>query len=163
MGYRGRLIHRFNVEVYRLDAVETDAVGYDDDFREPVRVSSPVGAARGSSARREMAAIVVPCQYEPSKFRERGDTPVGDSPSTSVEFILHLADLERMSLVGTDGLPKFRVGDRVSRLLDQSGSLVQSFDNLFVDKVEPEGFGFGIRNTKRNLVVLTCSARAKGF
>ena len=60
MGYRGRLIWIFTAEVLRLDTAATaengpGAVGYDHDFREPLK------AADGTTSRVYHPAVELDC------------------------------------------------------------------------------------------------------
>ena len=165
---RGRLIFPFIVELMQLDteatAADPDAAGpltsgFDEDFREPVKVAAS-GQQIGVSARVESGPISVRAQIEPEQFERLAMMMSGDSPKSSFAIVCHYRDLENAGLVdATTGRPLIYKRDRLSRILTTSGVLVESIPNppgLFIEQVQSRGFGLG---GARNLLLLTFASR----
>ena len=165
--YRGRLIHRFKVDIRRLDLVATGNVagaGYDRDFREPKRVSSST-IPEGLPSRVEMTALLVPCQYERVRFRDPQRTPDGNNPQSMIEIIVHRRDLDRMGLMNDKGVPTLRAMDRIDAVYEWDGTtVVQDFSSFptYIDKIEPDG-ATGARRGKQNLFVITVTNVQRGL
>jgi hypothetical protein len=147
---RGRLIKPLLVEIHRFDSAQTAASGgYDEVFRnvrqEDVRYKDP---------------ILLHAQVEQLNTETQKQTPSGNDPDTRYQFVLHMRELEAMTLVGEDGKPLLRVNDKVTAIYATSGVLEQTFaPPIFVTEVQAGGLGLGGR---KNLVVLICSSRPKG-
>ena len=169
---RGRLIFRFQAELYRLDAAAMAATnpdgpgpltsGYDPDFKEPVLVDLD-GDGVGERTRQEHRPVRVPCQVEPEVLEALRVLPAGQSPRVKVELTLHFRDLEHLGLVdATSGAPRIQPGDRLGAIYDRSGQLVQAFRNppgLFVTQTRASGFGLNRARPRRNLLIVTFEDR----
>lgn len=166
---RGRLINPFLAEIARLDtaAIAADpdgagplASGYDPDFKETI-VLEDGGARRG--ARREMPAILVPCQVEVGTFEALQQLAAGNSPNSQIVLVFHFRDLQRMGLVEpASGDALLRVNDRLIAIRDLRGNLVQAVRDrpgLYATEVQPQSFGLG---RSRNLLLVTFQERELG-
>ena len=166
---RGRLINPFLAEVVRLDTAATAAApdaggplasGYDPDFKETIVME---GAGVRRDARREMPAVLIPCQVEVGAFEALRQFASGNSPDSRVTLVFHFRDLERMGLVDpATGDALLRVNDRLVAIRDLSGALVQAVrtpPGLYVTEVQPQSFGLG---RSRNLLLITMQDRELG-
>lgn len=171
MSYRGRLIHPFIAELARLDTAGTAAdpdaggplvSGYDDDFREVVKLPGT-----GLSARKELPAIFVPCQPEIGTFEQLQQLASGAAPNAQLKLVFHFADLETMGLVdAATGEALIRNNDRlVSIRRFSDNTLIQaiktSTGGLFVTEVQPQSFG--LSGGERNLLLCTFEEREQGL
>ncbi len=169
---RGRLIFKFQAQIYRLDAAQISQTdpdgpgplhsGYDSDFREPALVDSDDDGV-GEPVRLEHRPIRIPCQVEPEVADELRMLPAGNAPNRTLELVLHFRDLERLGLVDTDtGVPLIQAGDRLGALHDRRGELVQAFrepPGLFVTETQSTGFGLNRARPRRNLLMVTFEDR----
>ncbi len=173
MTYRGRLIFRFQAELFQLDTQATDAdpdgagpleSGYDIDFRETVNV--PVaGKQVGDDARAEKTAIRLLCQIEPITNESLQQLFAGNVPNAQVILIFHFSELEKRGFVDTTtGNALIQVGDRLAALYNSKGVVVQSFDKVpvFVTERRPVGFGLSSFNPQRNLLAVAFNDRDRG-
>lgn len=164
---RGKLIFPFDIRLATLDVARTkgdpDGVGplttgYDDVFREPVKVATG-GAQVGSSARKERI-VSLRAQIEPAQFEVLRMMQSGNAPRSEVTLVLHFKDLELADMVNTaTGEALVRVNDRLHAIYSLDGELIQQIRNppgLFVHEVQPRGFGFG---RKRNLLLVVLRER----
>lgn len=163
---RGRLIVPFLAEIYRLDLAATAAdpdgagplvSGFDEDFREPVVLPG------GVSARREFAAIQVPCQIEEEAEDQLNQRAAGNDPSVRTVLVFHFQDLENMSLIDANGTALIKVNDRLTALFTSSGSLIERLDvdgqGLYCVRSEPASFG--LVGGQRNLLLTTWARRSR--
>jgi hypothetical protein len=171
---RGRLIFPFLVELAPLDTLATETTdpdgagplvsGYDETFRVPVKVAAGTSDQSGTTARVEGALVQVPAQIEPDQFEALAMMLSGESPSTnSFRVVMHYADLEVADLVEADGTPKVRKRDRLTRILNMDGDLVETIPDspgLFVVRVMSRGWGLGGRAPTRNLLFVDFEERA---
>lgn len=167
---RGHLIFKFKAVFKPLDTTATGAVlngGYDDDFREPIKVAD--GTQDGADSRREGAEVIIPCQVDRNVWEPESRAAGGEVSSGEYHVTLHYRHLERMGLVNTDtGFPTCpKKGDRLDRIMDKRGiNTVHKFvgaDQLFVTEVQPDSFGLNRLGTpKRNLLKVTLSQRRTG-
>lgn len=151
---RGRLIFPFLAELRLLDVVATDASaspltsGYDDDFAEPVVLVS------GATVRREKPPLQLQCQVatEDGAFDDLSMQGGGNSPSRLVTLTFHFSELEDLGLVDMLGRAALRVNDRLAKILDLNGNLVQSFEDvpMYATMVQPRSFG--LTSLRRNLL-----------
>lgn len=168
---RGRLINPFLVELAQLDTAATDedpdaggalVSGYDDDFREPVRVSD--GTTAGADARREKDHIFVPCQVEVVTFDQLRMLGSGDVPNYQLRLVFHFEELERMGLVDpATGKALIRKNDRLVAIRECSGALVEAVatpPGLYATEPQPQSFG--LSGSKRNLLLVTFEDREQG-
>ena len=167
---RGRLINPFLAEIARLDTVATAAdpdgsgplvSSYDPDFKETVVLDT---AGIRHDARREMPAILIPCQVEVGTFEALSQLAAGNSPNSKVTLVFHFQDLERMGLVDpATGEALLRVNDRLVALRHLEGNLVQAVrtpPGLYAIEVQPQSFGLG---QARNLLIATFQERELGL
>lgn len=170
---RGRLINPFKARIHRFDTVGTAAdpdgageltSGFDDVFREPVRL--PEGEA-ASNTRKELAPILIPCQFEgddaQGALEQMG---AGNDPRFLVRLVFHFADLELMGLVDPiTGEALVRVNDRFDAIYRHDDeTLIQ-----YVGGATPDGGGlyciearpvsFGLSGGERNLLVCVFADR----
>ncbi|MFH0902223.1 MAG: hypothetical protein V2A73_16445 [Pseudomonadota bacterium] len=164
---RGRLIFPFLAELARLDTSATAEVdpdgmgplmsGYDADFKESVLVDAD-GDGLAERVRREHPAVFLPCQVEPDAFDALRLLATGNSPRTRIELLFHFSDLEREGLVDKEaGDALIRPGDRLVALHDRAGALVQAIrtpPGLYATEARPIGFGLGLGNPQRNLLLV---------
>lgn len=167
MGYRGRLIWPFVAEIYRLDTAATAAgpptPGYDEDFREPVRV--PDSSPRGShGARKEMAPIRLPCQVEVDEADKLQQFGSGQALTSRITLVFHFRDLELNGLVDpVTGKALLRPDDRLGGIYETSGALVQTFPDppgMYATRVEAQSHG--LSGLKRNLLLMEFNDREQG-
>ena len=167
MTYRGRLIWPFVAEIAQYDAQATAVgppVGFDDDFREPVRVAD--ASPRGShSARQEKTPhLMLPCQVETGEHDKLQQFPSGQANSTAVTLVFHFQDLEDQGLVdAVTGRAKLNTNDRLVAIYETGGALVQKYPDppgLFLVSAQPDGFG--LHGLRRNLLVVQFVDREQG-
>lgn len=165
---RGRLLFPFLVELAQLDTVASEAdpdgagsltSGYNETFREPVSVLADPDDQVGSLVREE-SIITFLAQIEPGMFERLEMILGGQSPVSRFIVIAHYQDLENVNLVDeTTGKSLIQKHDRLSRILDCDGNLVEVIPNppgLFVHQVQSRGFGPG---TSRNLLLIAFEDR----
>jgi hypothetical protein len=159
------LICPFLAELWRLDrraGASSSGIWMDPDFREPLTMDLD-GDGIGEVVRRELPAVLVPCQVEPETFEQLRMTPSGRAPRTSLDLVMHFRDLERLGLVRSDGNAAIDTGDRLSAILTTSGEIaLTARQGLFVTEARPGGFGLGRQRARRNLLFVTFSDRALG-
>jgi len=173
---RGKLINPFLAELARLDTAATAAdpdgagaldSGYDDDFREVVRVSDGGVTEAGVSARKEKTSILVPCQVETEDaFDQMRMFASGNIPQFQIALCFHFRDLEEMGLVDSvTGLPLIRVNDRLVAIRKcPSGDLIQTVpDPPGLYATEPQPRSFGLSGGERNLLLVTFEDREQGL
>lgn len=159
---RGRLINRFVCVLARLDAAATAAVaggGYDPDFRAVVPVAN--GTQLGSTSRRERAEVRIPCQLDRVTWGGNNLRRSGNKVEADIIVTLHWPDLERLGLIGTDGRPDIRCGDRIVSIETDAGAIEESFANppgMFVHDTERAGHGLSpFGGARSNLLNLYCA------
>jgi hypothetical protein len=169
---RGRLIYPFVIELYQLDTAATDAdpdgvgpltSGYDEDFREPVKVLSDPDDQLGASARVESGPIYIEVQIEPNMYERLQMMLSGESPESRFVVIAHYDYLERNGLIeAATGRPLIRKNDRLSKILQvNTGTLIEEIPNppgLFIHQIQSRGFGLG---PERNLLLIAFEEREK--
>jgi hypothetical protein len=164
---RGRLINPFAAQIHRLNTLATDAdpdgagplaSGYDDVFREPVKLPAAGDEGEGETHRVEMDPILVPCQVEMGSLEKTQMFFSGNSPDDSLVLVFHMQDLETLGLVDpTSKMPKLKASDRLGAIYTLEGVLVQTFQRpLYATGMQPGGFGFG---NARNLLFGYFSSR----
>ncbi|MBI5547613.1 MAG: hypothetical protein HY901_27330 [Deltaproteobacteria bacterium] len=167
---RGRLIFPFLSEIARLDSAATAAdpdgvgpleSGYDQDFKETVLL--PAGQGAAADARKEMPALLLPCQVEVGSFEALQQLASGNSPTTRVTLVFHFRDLEQRGLVdAASGDALLQVNDRLVAIRDQAGNVVQAVrtpPGLYAREVQPQSFGMG---RTRNLLIVSFEERQQG-
>lgn len=169
---RGRLIFPFLVELAQLDTAATEAdpdgagpltSGYDETFREPVSILAQPTDQVGELVREE-SVITFPAQIEPAMFERLEMFLGGRSPLSRFGIIAHFRDLENANLVDVaTGKPKIQINDRLARILNMKGELVEVIPNppgLFVHQVQSLGFGFV---DTRNLLLIAFEDRKQSI
>lgn len=171
---RGRLIFPFLVELAPLDTAATESTdpdgagpltsGYDAMFRAPVKVLAESDDQVGVKARIEGALVQLPAQIEPDQMEQLAMMLSGESPSSNrFRVVCHYNDLEDAGLVNVDGTPAIRKRDRLTRILDLDGNLVETIPNppgLFIEQVMSRGWGLGGAVPTRNLLFVDFTDRA---
>lgn len=166
---RGRLIFPMTAVVAKLDTAATSAAGgYDPILREVVLVDTN-GDGIGEPLRKEMGAPTYtrfPAQVENDKDEMQRMTGAGDIPDNAVVLVVHLRDMERLSLLDTTkpGSVTIQKGDRLVSLVDKLGNVVRSF------KDAPGGGYFcthvrladGWIGRRANLTYIAFAERARG-
>lgn len=158
MGYRGRLIHWFWVDVEQLDTAAMEAAGgYDADFRAPKLTFNDDGEVVQN---RPVITRRLRAQVEQGVVEAQQQTRSGNDPDSRWVTVFFMPDLEREQLVDADGKPKLRVNDRLVAIYRRTGQLVRRLPpNVFATEVQPDGYGIG---DAQNLVVVTWAKRAQG-
>lgn len=161
---RGRLIQQFTAEFARLDTVATDAGGYyDEDFGEVVDIDSD-GDGIGELQRQEHATVKVPCQVGANTWEMLDAMDQGNVPDSDLILWLHFEDLERLSLVGSDGNSLISTGDRLvsirNIMTDAVVHEVRTPPGLYVKEARPRGWGLNMAAPTRNLLRVTLGDRA---
>ena len=156
---RGKLIHPFLAELYRLDTTTTEAAGgFDDEFRETKRTSD--GSWKGASQRNEQAAITVRCQVEVNTYGALAALLTGNAVENHIVLCFHFADLERAGLVdsSTQGA-EIKLHARLTAIYRTNGVLEQTIqgDGLYAVNAQPTSYGLGGR---KNLLLVTFKDRA---
>lgn len=154
MAYRGRLIQKFVAVIRRLDAASIRTAGdYDDDFR----VTVPGG-------RQELDAVRVPCQLDRRTWGRDEMTPSGHEIHADIIVTLHWPDMERLSLIDSDGKPMIAKGDRIEAIETRAGATEVAFEDppgMFIVHQERAGHGLAAFGTPRtNLLILYCAFAA---
>jgi hypothetical protein len=163
---RGKLLNPFVAEIAQLDTLATAGdpdgagaltSGYDDDFRELVKVPPLTGQGPGAEERVEKT-VRVQCQVEVVTYDQLVQFFPGNSPQAMLTLVLHFADLELAGMVDTaTGEALLRVGDRLVAIYDTCGALVQQVrEPMFCTQVMPTSFGLG---RARNLLLMTFQTR----
>lgn len=171
---RGRLIFPFLIELAPLDTAATESTdpdgagplttGYDALFRAPVKVLADAGDQVGVRARVEGTLIQIPAQIEPDQFEQMNMMLSGESPTSNrFRVVCHYNDLEDQGLVNVDGTPTIKKRDRLVRILDLDGGLVETIPDspgLYVEQVMSRGWGLGGSAPTRNLLFIDFADRA---
>ena len=164
---RGRLIFPFVVELAQLDtpatAADPDATGplssgYDEVFREPLKVLQAPADQLGETVRAE-TLIQFRAQIEPEQQERLEAMLSGESPNSRFAVVAHFRDLEKAGLVGPDGRALIRKRDRLTRILTTKGALVEEVPDppgLYVVEVQSRGFG---PSRMRNLLLVVFEER----
>lgn len=170
MGYRGRLIWPVLVRLAQLDTTETAAdpdvggaltSGYDDDFREPVRL--PVsGGGPGTVVRAETLSDFLPAQIEVSRWDDRRQAFSGNLPEGSVLIVFHFSDLEERDMIDANGEAKIRVGDRLEGIYQYDDQALVQRPSIPLFAVQPQPNSFGLDGLRRNLLLLGFAPRDAG-
>lgn len=159
---RGRLINKFVAVIARLDTATTAAVpggGYDPEFDTAIPVQD--GSQLGAPSRREMADLRINCQLDRKSWGEQNLGRGGRQIVADIVLTLHWPDLENLGLIGTDGEPTLKKGDRIVRIETVKGAVEATFDNppgMFITDFERAGHGQAPFGTPRtNLLYTYCS------
>jgi len=141
------------------DGAGAIASGYDDDFGEPTLLPGASAAVPvGTSARKELAEVTIPCQAEEGLTEQMQMTPAGDAPMTRMVLTMHKKDLSRLGLI-TDNVAEIRKGDRLVSVTNKTGTVLWSAPDLYVTEVRPADFGLG---DTWNLLLVQVDVRQQG-
>lgn len=165
-GYRGRLIFPVLARIAPLDTAATAAdpdadgelqSGYDEDFREPVRVPVP-GEQLGVSARKEGTPIDIPVQLKDKAWAALEMMATGNVERSELVLICHMADLERLGLkdAGSGEVTCPRPRDRLVSFHQMDGTLIRvvpTLPGMFCREAAPRGTGLSGGTT--NLLAVT--------
>ena len=161
---RGRLIQKFFVDVARLDAVATQAAGFDPEFNEPSPVDD--GSQLGGDSRRYHPLDILHCQLDRTVWGGRESTRGGEEIKADIVIVLHWPELERMALLSSSGQPVFQRGDKIVRIRTLKGAVEEEFDDppgMFITSMDRAGHGLAAFRTPRtNLLYLYCSYDKQG-
>ena len=161
---RGRLIFPYRVVVARVDPAAIEAAGpggangFDDVWRAPILET--IGDTSGP-VRRELDPITFEAQVEPGIFADLRRLMAGFAPEGDLTITAFMSDFEDAGLVGADGAPSLRPGDRVVRFEDRDGSIVLEIDDppgLYIENTNPESWGFTGAH-RANLVIIRLTDR----
>lgn len=169
---RGRLINPFQVAIYVLDTIATNAdpdgsgaltSGYDSVFREPRKI--PVtGQTSGKSARLEKPLPMLLAQVETLSLEKQKQLAQGNAPVADLILVIHYTQLEELGLIDIlTGRATIGVGARLAEIRHRSsGALERAFPDppgAFAVRVEDE---FGGWTSKRNLLKVYFKDRQQG-
>lgn len=160
--------------VHRLDVVATRAVDPPgagtsgvDDLLDDVVVYTDAGTGLRTSARREVAAVRVPCQLETLSHDRLRETFGGDAPTSTMVLVFHRRDLASLGLLdATNRACLVRVNDRVSAIerVGSPGTVVMPLGpenlGLFVYEVRAGSWGLGPDGHDLELVYMNDRPRA---
>lgn len=159
-----RLINPFLAVIARYDSNATASTdggkpGFDLTFGEPeVRVID----GERVSARVEKNDVKIAAQIEDGTWEMLKAYDNGISPETRIGIVADYQDLKRRDLVDCEsGRVLFNVNDRLDRIEDMRGNLVQSVRSpgLYCVEVRPMSYGIG---RVLNLVLLLFQERSRG-
>lgn len=160
------VFHRLDVAATRaVDPPGARTAGYDEDLNEPIEYTD-AGSGLRTSARREMAAVRVPCQVENYSDDRLRQAFGGDAAISNMALVLHRRDLARLSLLDANNNCLLQPSDRVSVLerLRQPGQVVQTLgpsgQGLFVHEVRGASYGMGPTGYDLHVVFLRERAQA---
>ncbi|MEN6368461.1 MAG: hypothetical protein ABFD77_02045 [Thermotogota bacterium] len=159
---RGRLINKFIAVIRRLDTAATAAVvggGFDKEF-DAVRPLSD-GTQFGADSRREMAELRLPVQLDRNTWGRNQPGRGGRQILADIVLTFHWPDLENAGLIGTDGEPVLKIGDRIDKIETVAGATEATFKNppgMFFTGFERAGHGQSPFGTPRtNLLFAYCA------
>lgn len=167
---RGRLIFPFAAELALLDTVQMAAdpdgpggytSGYDDTFREPVKITPSVGSRPGKLLRRERR-ITLMAQVEDDLGDVMEMLASGNSPQNSLGLVFHFTELEQKGCVeALSGKATIKApGARLISLGDpRNGRLIERYDNepgYWATMSKSMGYGLG---PHRNLLLVVFQER----
>lgn len=162
---RGRLIFQFLAEVQRVNTSLIQSSGdYDPDFREVKKVDTDSDGI-GETKIQYHTSELIPCQIEPTSWEAVRRHSLGSDPDVEIVLIFHFRDLERMSLVATNGIALIHEGDKLVSIKDKFGTLVQTVrepPGLYVAEATPVSFGLNMAHPHRNLLEVTFKSRGIG-
>lgn len=169
---RGRLIFPFQVELGLLDTVQMAAdpdgpggftSGYDDVFREPVKITPSVGSKPGKLLRRERRVrFFAQVEDDIDSFMEQ--LASGNSPQNMLGLVFHFEELEAKGAVeAVSGDPIIKApGARLITINDhRNGQLIKRYDDdpgYWATEAKSMGYGIG---PYRNLLLVVFQERDK--
>ena len=163
------VIHRVNPSASKnLQPYTGQESGYDPDFKEPIvfdDVPDFGDEPKRATGLVELPPLRVPCQVEPINVDALNQTAAGDMPRSSLQLVVHRADLERLKLIEPSTREvAINVNDRVSGI-EQPGRpnvYTQKFPEpgLFVTEIAPASFGFGPEGYDLHLIQIGERVRA---
>jgi hypothetical protein len=163
---RGKLIYPMSAEIARLDTATMDAnARYHDGWREPEKEDLS-GDGIGEEQRDEFDTITIRGQIEHDREELQRMTRGGDIPDSAIGIVVHMRDMEKgdgtTSYVNADGTLIFRKNDRLVRILDRRGTVVNSFPDapMFCTHVQRAQADIGRTS---NLAILVFADRPKGL
>jgi hypothetical protein len=128
---RVRLVRPLLAEIAQLDTLATaQAPGYDPDFQEP-----------SAGTRQEKIPIQVPAQVEITSHDVLQQSMAGNVPDSRLVLVMDYEDLARRGLIDpATNETTLRVGDRLVRLLNGIGVLIETYPNppgMFLTELRP--------------------------
>jgi hypothetical protein len=120
----------------------------------------------GTSARKELAPILIPCQPENNTYEQLQQQMAGNDPSSRMVFTMHFQILEEMGLVDpVSGEALLRLNDRATAIYERNGTFIQKLgldqEGFYCTEVQPASFG--LSGGKRNLLLCTYERRDRAF
>lgn len=161
MSFRVNLLFPVYVVIARLDFAATRAYdppgtptsGLNDILRAPVVINQ--GGVR-TVARVEMAEVKVPCQREDKTLDQLSMAFTGNDPVTTIAFVLHRKDLDRLGLLDSDGNCVLKARDRIARVEDKRGNTVETWPKpLFIYEIRGGSHGMGPTGRDLQIVYTT--------
>lgn len=167
---RGSLIFPMAIEIARIDVASTrDNGGYDDRRAEPRIISPddeipPIGSVRGVKATRYLDPVIVEAQVEDHDTNALIAALTGKNTAIRFGVVIHYAELEAEGLVDALGRPRFRIGDKLTRILDPDTHepIVVIPDPPGVYATEVNDQSFGLSSRERNLLYINFERRSRG-
>lgn len=169
---RGSLIFPMAIEITRIDVGSTrDASGFDDRRAEPRLLPvaddepgiPPIGSLRGTKAIAYLAPVIVEAQVEDGNTNALIAALTGKDTEIDFGLVLHYADLEADDLVDANGHPKFRVGDKLTKILDpdthETILVIPDPPGVFATEVNDQSFG--LSSHARNLLYIRFQRRSR--
>jgi hypothetical protein len=156
-----RLIFKFNAVIARI---ETSAIPYDDELREPSVLPYDLFDSTGTVQRVESTEIKVKVQMLDEDFERLRQVSNGDSPVSFMDLTTHERQLKAAGLIAPDGQPLLGKQDRLARVETLGGEtmlVVSSSPGLYLHELRPRGWGLG-RRPRRNLFFLHFRSRDIG-
>lgn len=167
---RGRLIFPFIADLGLLDTVQMAAdpdgpggysSGYDDHFREPVKITPSTGSTPGKLLRRERR-IQLSAQVEDDLGDVMEMLASGNTPTNSLGLVFHFSELERRGAVeALSGRSIIKApGARLISLGNpRTGQVIERYDNepgYWATMSKSMGYGLG---PERNLLLVVFEER----
>lgn len=168
---RGRLIRPQRATIGIIDTLETSLEtgdpaltdGYDEDFKEPIKLPRDEGAGGPGVTQRVERLVEVRCQVELPRVDQQRESFSGNMPQTQIILVCHFAELADAGLVDAEtGEALIRIAARLVKIDTLDGKLIQNFErlNLYVREVNPASWG--LSGGTRNLLLLTFEQRNQG-
>lgn len=150
---RGRIPFPFTAWIAPLDPVAIEASGdYDDDFGE-VRIKGTDGV--GTVQRKEGTPYSLQVGPETDRQELARFTKTGDVPDSAIGLVVDIAKLEAAGLVDSStGKLEIKKDDRLLRIEDRRGHVVQTFDEVKIYATEVRRLNAWIGSTSNFALVL---------
>lgn len=152
------------VEIARLDTDAEVTAGMTLPSLRDLRVTNANdGVSERDDGRRYTDPIFLKAQIETGSNKALSMSPYGAVPDSRMKLVFLMSDLRCLGLVDAQGNPLLKPRDKLLRIRDEMGSVIQEFDDppgMFFVEVTPSGFGFGSGGA--NLLVVTLENNPTG-